>query len=213
MDELEFIGGAEIGSAHVTYPLATLTVFGDRLELNASLFGNCSFAREDIISFVEITGIFSDGVQIRHRVPPYKEEAIFWTRENPTAIIDSIKESEFWLKRETDKEILFKIRERQAQGPHPLKRSVTIGAIILWNALFLIDVYRWYKHQINFPMDKGAAFDISLFLLFFITLLSSEKARKLLLKPGREVKDINKMSYLSILIFGALLIGIIAMPK
>lgn len=213
MDKLELTGGARIGMANATWPFATLKVTKDKLELNASIVGNLVFQPKDITSIETYTMIplLGQGVKINHRIANYNNKVIFWTFKDPSTVVNQIKQTGFLENidsRISDADTLI-IQQQQADG-FPIKKSVAIGIIVLWNILFLSDFIKFsISDNKGMPLGNGAT--IALATLFFISLLSliSKDFSKLILKEDKSVKDINKFLYLLIFISGFMLIGIL----
>lgn len=213
MDKLELTGGARIGMANATWPFATLKVTKDKLELNASIVGNLVFQPKDITSIETYTMIplLGQGVKINHRIANYNNKVIFWTFKDPSTVVNQIRQTGFLENidsRISDADALI-IQQQQADG-FPIKKSVAIGIIVLWNILFLSDFIKFsISDNKGMPLGNGAT--IALATLFFISLLSliSKDFSKLILKEDKSVKDINKFLYLLIFISGFMLIGIL----
>lgn len=213
MDKLEITGGARIGMANASWPFATLKVSKDKLELNASIIGNLVFQPKDIISIEPYTMIplLGQGVKINHRIANYNSKVIFWTFKDPSTVVNQIKQTGFLeninsIISDTDALI---IKQQQAGG-FPIKKSVAIGVIVLWNILLLSDFIKFSNSEKKgMPLGNGAT--IALATLFFISVLSliSKDFSKLILKEGKSIKDINKFLYLLIFISGFMLIGIL----
>jgi hypothetical protein len=212
MDKLEIIGGARIGMANATWPFATLRVSKDKLELNASVVGNLVFQPKDIISIETYTMIplLGQGIKINHRIANYNSKVIFWTFKDPSAVVNQIRQTGFLENidsRISDSDAL--IIQQQTSG-FPIKISVAIGVIVLWNILFLSDFIDFStSDKKGMPLGNGAT--IALAILFLISVLSliSKDFSKIILKEGRSIKDINKFLYLLIFISGFMLLGIL----
>ena len=216
MNELKLTGGARIGMVNATFPLATLKVNEDRLELN-SLIGNLVFQPSDIISIEPYTMIplLGQGIKINHRVSTYNKKVIFWILGDPNSVIRQIQETGFLdgINISTQQEE-WTIIEKQSQGGFPIKKGFAIGAIIVWNLLFLIDIIPFFQGKTDgLPMGNGTL--AALGLLFLTTLLSLTSAnfRQLILKEGRELKDIKALAIFILIISGFMLLnlGIITM--
>jgi hypothetical protein len=213
MEKLEITGGAKIGMANATWPFATLKVSKDKLELNASIVGNLVFQPKDIISIEPYTQIpvLGQGIRINHRIANYNSKVIFWTFKDPSTVVNQIKQTGFLENIDSnisDTEAL--IIKQQQVGGFPIKKSVTIGVIVLWNILFLSDFITFStSDKKGIPLGNGAT--IALASLFFISVLSliSKDFCKLILKEGKTIKDINKFLYLLIFISGFMLISIL----
>src|SRR5690606_26784601 len=159
MNELQLTGGARIGMANASIPFATLKVNKDRLELNASIVGNLTFQAADIISIEPYTmiPIIGQGIKINHKVPTYKERVIFWTFKDPNFVVRQIQETGFLSnKNQSTRKIDRAIIEHQAKGGIPIKKSFFIGAIVVWNLLFLSDIIPFFlANGKGFPIGNG----------------------------------------------------------
>lgn len=97
MNEINLKGGARIGMTNASYPLATLKVNQDRLELKAALIGKLTFQAVDIISIEPyiLIPFIGQGIKIKHNVASYKKQVIFWTFKNPKMLIKQIEATGF----------------------------------------------------------------------------------------------------------------------
>lgn len=95
MAQLHFRGGARIGWTSISWPLISLTVSKDRLELNLGLLGNMVFKPSDVVSIEPYSGIFTGGIKINHTVRKYDDKVIFRTFKYPKDIINQIKQIGF----------------------------------------------------------------------------------------------------------------------
>jgi hypothetical protein len=71
------IGGARIGLANATWPLARLSADRDAIGLRC-LF-KFTFPRDSITRLSRYRGFTSSGLQIEHTVPRYPRFMLFWT--------------------------------------------------------------------------------------------------------------------------------------
>ena len=203
-------GGARIGWANATYPFANLFVDKDILTINASIVGNLVFRPQDVISIEPYKiSILGKGIKINHRIENYNSKVIFWTFKDPNFVINEIKEVGFLdnLNSRTSFDDTIIIR-RQEQGSFPIKKSVAIIIIVLWNILFLSDHLPFFLHnqKERMPMENGAQIAIGLLLATSILTLISTSFRKVILKEGRDFNDIKKFLYFIILICGFMLL-------
>ena len=217
MNELELTGGARIGKANATYPLATLKVNKNRLELNASVVGNLTFQASDIVSIEPymLIPILGQGIKINHNVSNYKERVIFWTFKNPKSVVRQIRETGFLNNTNTnDRKVDRDVLRRQSKGGVPIKKGYVIGAIVIWNLLFLSDFIPFFLGEKDGVLiGNGVLSAIGLsFLTAFLSLVSGG-FRKLVLKEGRELNDIKKFAILVMVISGILLFQIAFMIK
>jgi len=213
MNLLKMTGGARIGMANATWPFATLTVTNDRLDLNASIIGNYSFTKDDIISIEPyyLIPFFGQGIKINHQIPKYKDKVIFWTFKNPNFVINEIKQTGFFdsCSLNADQDIKNQVIERQKQGGFPVRIPAVIAINIAWNIFFLIDILSIKTNDI--PLGKGAAIALGFILLISVLSLISNDFRKLILKDGHDIKEISKFLYFLIFLCGFMLFGLIMM--
>lgn len=217
MNELQLTGGARIGMANATFPFATLKVNKDRLELNASIVGNLIFQPADIISiepYVMIP-IIGQGIKINHKVANYKERVIFWTFKDPNSVVRQIKETGFLNNQNSsESKIDSTILEKQAKGGFPIKTEFAIGAIVVWNLLFLTDIIPFFlDNKEGFPIGNGVLAAIGLLFLTALLSLISADFRRLILKEGRALNDIKKFAIFVMIISGFMLLQLGIMTK
>ena len=213
-DNFTLTGGARIGNANATYPFANLFVDKNVLKINASTVSNLVFQPQDIISIEPYTiiPIVGQGIKINHRIENYKPKVIFWTFKNPNFVINEIKKVGFLGNINSkisfaDKEII----KRQEQGGFPIKKSVAIIFLVLWNILFLSDFLPFFlqNKEEGIPIGNGVKTAIGLLLATSILTLISDGFRKVILKEGRDFNDIKKFVYFVILVSGIMFLGFI----
>ena len=217
MNELKLTGGARIGMANATWPFATLKVSSNKLELNASIVGDLVFQPSNIKSIEPYTQIplIGQGIKINHNVDSYKEKVIFWTFKNPESVINQIKQTGFLSnKLEIGTNSISEIQERQKRGGFPIKKSMAIGAVVVWNLLCLIDFIPFFQGKSEgLPIGKGilAALGI-LFSSALLSLISSD-FRRIILKEGRTLEDIKKFSIFIMLISGFMFFNLLMFTR
>lgn len=210
MKQYELTGGARIGMGNATWPLAKLKVSNDRLEINATIIGNLIFQPSDIISIEPYTQIplLGQGIKINHKVEEYSSKVIFWTFKNPKTVIDEIEKIGFLQNK--DNETVVRNEEvlvRQKQGGFPIKKSVGIGAVVLWNMLFLSDILGFTRVGEKLPIGYGIITALSLVFFSSFLLLISSRFRETILKEGRRLEDVKVFIYLLLFISGFMLLG------
>ncbi|NAY90288.1 hypothetical protein GTQ34_00010 [Muricauda sp. JGD-17] len=217
MKELQLTGGARVGMANATFPFATLRVNKDSLELNASIVGNLSFRPSDIISIEPYTmiPIIGQSIKINHRVSSYKERVIFWTFKNPNSVVRQIRETGFLNSENVRNQHIDKtIIEKQSKGGPPIKKGFAIGAIVVWNLLFLTDFIPFFLGKTDgFPIGNGVLAAVGLLFLTALLSLISAGFRRLILKEGRELNDIKKIAIFTMIISGFMLLQFGTMIK
>jgi len=147
MNEFKVTGGAQIGRAHASWPFASLTVSGNKLQINASIIGKLVFAPGDIVSITPDSSRLSigKGIRINHRVEKYSENVVFTSFESASAVISRIEQTGFLsntfplnlLERE-------EISAAQSSGVFPIKVPAAIAIIVMWNLCLLpgiVDIY------------------------------------------------------------------------
>ena len=204
-EKFTLTGGAKIGWANATYPLANLYVDKEVLKINASIVGNLVFQPQDIISIKPHTFLFSRGIKINHRVEKYKSEVIFWTFENPNSVISKIEKTGFLQNTNSKTSVEnLEIIKKQNEGGFPLKKSVAIFFVIAWNLLFLSDIISFFLNGSTEGFPLGIGMNLALGLLFAssILMIVSEKFRKIVLKENRNFDDIKKFVYFTAFISG-----------
>ncbi len=209
-------GGARIGRANATYPLADLYVDKKILKINASIVGNLVFRPEDIISIetYNFIPLLAQGIKINHKIPNYNPKVIFWTFKEPSMVISEIKATGFL---DDHNSALFMedepILEMQKQGGFPIKKNVAIFYVVAWNILLLCDFVPFF---LNFSTDKspfGFGVITAIGLLFFsaILILFSKDFRILILKAGRNFEDVKKTIYLILFLSAFMLLNLMIM--
>ncbi|WP_066629583.1 hypothetical protein [Labilibacter marinus] len=210
MSEFKVTGGARIGRANATAPFASLIVNKDSLELNASIIGNLIFQASDITSIeaYSVIPMLGQGLKINHKVESYNEKVIFWSSTSPAVLMQHIKATGFSSNTDCINEELCKsILLKQKGGSFPLKKWVAKWAIIIWNVLLLSDIIPFIIHREGFPIGKGAIVALGLFFTTALLGLVSSGFRQILLKEGRELKDIDRFLYFLLFISGFMFVS------
>ncbi|MEO7977215.1 hypothetical protein [Flavobacterium sp.] len=206
-EKFTLTGGARIGMANASYPFADLYVDKEVLKINASIVGNLVFQPKDIISIEAYNSIpiIGNGIKINHRIEKYNSKVIFWTLKNPNRVLSEIKKTGFLenLNSEISAQNL-EIIETQNQGGFPIKKPVVIFYVLAWNFLFLYNIIPFFLKgkQEGFPFGIGMKSALGLVFISCILTLVSVKFKKIILKEGREFRDIKKFIYLLIAISG-----------
>ncbi len=88
-----------------------------------------------------------------------------------------------------------------SESNNPIKKTISISALILWNTLLLYDFVTG-----KFPFGICTSIALSLILLVGVLTYISEDFRKLLLKPGKKFKNYKRFSLILIIISSFMLI-------
>jgi len=190
MNDIEETGGAKIGMAHASWPFARLSVNKTVLQLNASIIGNLYFRPSDIVS-IEPAGFFSGGgIRIHHRVEKYSSKVVFLT-SGSVDLINRIRACGFLDNTgPIPSDVEANIAKYQAQGSLPMKWSAVVVFIVVWNLLFLGDLFNFFNNP-GSPLGNGARLAMGFAFLFVLLTLIAEPFRALVLKEGRNVKDVK----------------------
>lgn len=211
-EKFTLTGGARIGMANASYPFADLYVDKNVLKINASVIGNLIFQAKDIIELKPYTSIpvIGNGIKVIHRIENYNSEVIFWTFKDPKSVIKEIGKTGFLSNTNsivTDEDL--EIIKRQNQGGFPIKKSVVIFVIIVWNLLFLSTFIPAFLNPDKKVYSIGIGPNLALGFVFIssVFMVISKGFRRLIMKEGRNFEDINKFIYFLILITGVLFIS------
>jgi len=217
MTEINETGGARIGLANATWPLAKLIVSKDKLELKASIIGDLVFKPGDVISIQPYTVIplLGQGIRIIHNVSNYNPKVIFWTMGSPSALMQRIAETGFMTNGNPIPPALQQeIVEAQASGGFPLKTSAAIAIVVIWNLLILsgfLQVFNGAHKDITIGFGARAA--PAFILLTCLGLLTSQQVRDIILKPGRSLDSIKSFLYLLMFISGIMFLVLCLVPS
>lgn len=140
---------------------------------------------------------------------------IFWTFKDPNSVVQQIKETGFLNNQNSTEQIIDRaIIEKQAKGGFPIKKGFAIGAIVVWNLLFLTDFIPFFLGKTDgFPIGNGVLAAVGLLFLTALLSLISADFRRLIMKEGRELNDIKKFSIFAMIISGFMLLHLGLMTK
>lgn len=208
MNEFKTTGGAIIGFARSSWPFATLTVDADKLILNATIMGKYVFTRDDIVSFMPYSKLGSNGFQIHHKVAGYNSKIVFLSSKSTPQLFEAIRQAGFYDNgRALSPQPKLEITALQTNGGYPLKISATIVIAAIWNLLFILDFLNLYPvKKGNNPLGTGAQLAAAFIFLLCLSMLISEPIGALVLKPGRDIKDIKTFLYFVMLIMGLMFV-------
>lgn len=195
----EMTGGARIGWVNATWPFAKLSASAHQLSVSGSLIGSYSFS-PDQVAALEPCGsipVLTSGVQIVHTVQNYPEKIIFWCFGSPQRLIQRI----------TD--LGFRPRASRAQVPHregmAFRWSFLILAVVVWNALFLLDGFVPWKE----PKGPGPYTLLAVALLFLtaLALNISSRFQAWVLKPDHSISEVRAVAVLVLVVSAIMLIA------
>jgi hypothetical protein len=194
--QASFRGGARVGWINASWPLATLTANASTLAL-ASL-GTYTFAPSDVVSLEPYGSIpfLSSGIQIQHNRRDYPKTVIFWcVGRSRERVLEEIAGTGF-----------------RAVG-QPIERAPGIAfrwstiliAIILWNALFLLD-----RSVTGSQPKPPGPFVLTALVLAFLAATATRLSvpfQRLVLREGHEVGEVESFLVLLQIITGAMAVG------
>lgn len=99
------------------------------------------------------------------------------------------------------------IIDKKNQGIFPLKKSVGIMLVALWNLLLIFDVINVIRNPDNkFMLGIGTRGALSLIFITSLLALIFKGFRKLILKEGKQLEDIKRFAIFIMLISGFMLL-------
>jgi hypothetical protein len=182
MQQLSVTGGARIGWANATWPLATLSVADGALTVAALMLGTYTFAPNEVVALeaYQSVPLIGRGVRIVHSRSDYPKNVIFWCLSSPTKLLADIEAAGF-----------------RSQAPRtsqprpdgiPVRWTSVAAVVVFWNVLFLLDgAVPW-----NAPKPPGPFVFLALGSLCAgsFALQKSPAVQAWLMKPGRPVSEI-----------------------
>ncbi|AWH83949.1 hypothetical protein HYN59_01960 [Flavobacterium album] len=200
MNELNLTGGARIGRRGASWPLVTLKLNHGVLELNAGLIGKYVFLPGDVVSIgtYSMTGFGKEGIRIYHNVHGYNERIIFQSfKMQASQIIHILKAAGFPNKEavrslnmtQREKEV----RQLQASGGFPVKKPIGIAFIVIWNILIIGSFFTTFRNSTPEKFIPFTAFPaLGFLILSAVLLLASPGFARIVLKEGRNRKDVQR---------------------
>ena len=195
MIQASFRGGARVGWVNASWPLATLKANASTLAL-ASL-GTYTFAPSDVVSLEPYGSIpfLSSGIKIQHNRRDYPKTMIFWcVGRSRERVLEEIAGTGF---RAVGQPI-----ERAAGMA--FRWSTILIAIIVWNALFLLD------RSISGSQPRPGPLVLIALVLFFLAAAATRTSapfQRLVLREGHEVGEVKSFLVLLQIVTGAMALG------
>lgn len=203
MVEMSFRGGSRIGWVNASWPLAKLSLSADRLVISG--LGKVEFTPSQVVSFERYGSIplLASGIRVNHNRSDCPEKVIFWCMGNREKVFSVIAQSGFHPAGQASSRI---------EG-FPIRWSVVIMFVVLWNVLFLLDrPFGADRAQFLGPFSL-----IALLLVFgFVTTLQkSAQLQQIVMRSGHQVGEIRPFllllqivsGLLSLVFGGSLLLG------
>jgi hypothetical protein len=191
-------GGAQIGWVNASWPLAKLSATSDRLAVTARILGNYSFTPQQVstIERYALIPFLAWGVRIRHQVPDYPRRIIFWCLCEPKVLLRGIQDAGFAPSGSEPAEA--------RRAGIPVRWSAVIGAIALWNLLFILPPLGQPRGAS--PAGWRVLFPLYAVLGLVFGALKSAGIQRMLMKPGRSIGEIKPFLRLLAFICGLLAI-------
>lgn len=192
MAEISFRGGSRIGWVNASWPLAKLSVSTNCLSISG--LQTVEFTPSQVVSFERYGSIplLASGIRINHNRSDCPEKVIFWCIGNREKVFSAIAESGFHPTGQASPRV---------EG-FPIRWSIVIAFVALWNALFLLD-RPFGSSQAQVP---GLFSLIALLLVFgFVTALQkSERLQQIVMRTGHLAGEIKSFLLLLQLVSGFL---------
>jgi hypothetical protein len=168
---------------NATWPLARLAATPERLVISVFLSGKYEFAPQEVVAIERyvMIPVMGWGVRIVHCRSDYPRHFVFWCLGAPESVLRGIHEAGF-----IPSASAVEIPPRRG---FPVRWSVIIGAVIVWNGLFMLA----HGRSGGNPPQPEPLFLVPLVLLLTLSLatLWSPKVQSLVLKPGRQIGEIR----------------------
>ena len=191
----EATGGARVGWANATWPLAKLTATSDSLRVAVLIFGNYTFTPDTVVAITRYTmiPILGWGIRIEHCVPEHPAHFVFWCLGNPDALLAGIRDAGFQPRAPATA-----LPQRNGLA---LRWQTIVIAIAAWNGLFIL-LPRWQPSVFG----PFSLLPLGLLLAAAIAVIHVPAFQKLVLKPGRDVGEIRPFLNLISFIAGVLFV-------
>ncbi len=191
-------GGARVGWLNSSWPLARLTATPERLVVAVFLSGKYEFAPQEVVAIERYTmiPILGWGVRIVHSRSDYPQNFVFWNLAGPEPVLRGIREAGFSPSAQA--------ADVPARLGIPVRWSIIIGIVVVWNGLFLLGFNR--SHGVNPVPGPFILLALFLVLTFSLATLWSPAVQKLVLKPGRQIGEIRGVVALFAVISGFMLV-------
>jgi len=185
-------GGGAIGRIRATWPFARLNVNSNVLKLSISLMGTVVFRPSDIVSIEVINDIRGRGIKIYHHVSGYNSNIVFYTKDDVGSLLESIRQTGFLdNKAPLPADVENEIAAIQASGSFPVKTSAAIFFVVVWNLFFIGGELPSLLNKTRHLEFGGARLGLLFAILFCLGVLFVPSIRRLVLKEGRQLSEIN----------------------
>lgn len=193
MNPISQRGGAQIGWLSASWPFASIQI--KHSSLTVSALGTYAFVPTEVHA-IEPTGlipILTTGIRIHHTRSDYPEKIVFYSMGARDKLLEAASTAGFPIGKSTLK----------LKRGFPVKVSAIILFVVIWNALFLLDIG---GNRFNNSNSLGPFSFLALVLAFVIATFTphSSHLQKLILRDGHDVGEIRSFLRLLQLVTGIL---------
>lgn len=200
------------GSVTIGFPpISQLYLSNFYILLNGFLYGNYCIAYKDISRVIMVKKIFDFiQIEIEHIIPGYPKFYLLLQKDNGLILYrllqDKISGSKAIPILSSDMQI---ITMYQKHGSNPIRKHFQIVIPIIWLGLILFD-FLFVRTEQYTSEPFGFLTTFAFLFLFFLgfMLLFNAKTRKIILKPGREKKDIDRSVYFLLVFLSMTITGL-----
>jgi hypothetical protein len=198
MDQVSFTGGARVGWVNATFPFAKLACSREKIELDT--FGRYEFTPDQVVSFGTYGSIplFANGLRIHHNRLDYPELVVFWCMGRRDRVVEEIRQTGF---------VPSGAAVARPTG-FPIRWSVLIGYVLMWNLLFLIDMAPAAGAHGRPQPGIGAFVAFALTFALATAVKRSRRVQAVVLAPGHGPGEVKGLMTLVQLLTGALGAGL-----
>jgi hypothetical protein len=193
VEQVSFTGGSLVGLVNASWPLAKLTASAQQLRLSG--LGSYEFSEQDVVSLEPYGSIplLSSGIRINHNRLDYPGKIVFRCMGRREEVLEKIQA------------VGFRPQGREVARPSglPIRWSVAILAVVIWNALFYADTS---FRSSGIHARPGAFALLAMILVFTLSsaLPYSGGLQRVVLRPGRSVGEIKQFLRLLQIVTGLL---------
>lgn len=193
--EISFRGGSRIGWINASWPFAKLSLSANCVSISG--LGKIEFAPSQVVSFERYGPIplLASGIRISHNRSDCPHTVVFWCIGNREKVFSAIALSGFHPTGQAS----------SRTAGFPIRWSVVITFVALWNVLFLFD-QSFKADQAHMP---GPLSLIALLLVFgFVTAVQkSARLQQMVMQNGHQIGEIKSFLLLLQLVSGVLSLG------
>ncbi|MGB5813282.1 MAG: hypothetical protein WBG86_22290 [Polyangiales bacterium] len=195
-----FTGGARVGWASASWPLAKLRVSGGELVLSMTMLGDYRFKPGDVIAVekVGVVPVIGRGIRIEHTREDVAERVVFYWLGSPQRLLDALQQYGFEPSADS--------RDKPVSRGWPFRAPFVVAVAIVWNGLFLID--RPWDRVENGEFIWGPGIFAALGLVFLGTQLIRSWAplQRVALKGPWALKRIERPRRFAAFVSGTMLV-------